>query len=146
MNNMKMLAIAGVIILVLLIGGAFLLTNKAQAPQNTDQENAPSNSGTGAQSNITNAENEETIVSVTSSGFEPSEIKVKAGTKITWINKSGGTANVDSDIHPTHLLFPFLNLGNFDNDESVSVVVEKAGTYTYHNHLNPNQKGTIIAE
>lgn len=65
---------------------------------------------------------------------------------MVWTNKSGATATVNSDAHPTHLLWPFLNLGSFDDGKSLSVVFDKAGTYTYHNHFSPSQKGTVIVE
>lgn len=85
-------------------------------------------------------------VTVTNDGFNPKTLTIKTGTKVVWANKSDGTVNVSSDNHPAHLLYLFLNLGSFGKGESVEVVVEKTGTYTYHNHLNPSQKGTIIAE
>lgn len=89
---------------------------------------------------------EKNTVTLTANGFEPPSITVKAGEKVTWVNKSGQPATVNSDNHPTHLLFPFLNLGSFDDGGTLSVIVEKPGTYTYHNHLNPGDKGTIVAE
>lgn len=85
-------------------------------------------------------------VSVTQSGFEPQTITIKPGVTVVWSNKSGGDVTVNSDNHPTHLLWPFLNLGKFANGSKVSVVFKTAGTYTYHNHLNPSQKGTVIVK
>lgn len=92
--------------------------------------------------------NSTTIVTVdlTSNGFNPSQIIVKKGERIIWVNKSGKIATVNSDNHPTHLLYPFLNLGEFNNGSSLQVVMNTIGTFTYHNHYQPSQKGTIIVK
>ena len=79
-------------------------------------------------------------------GFVPKDITVKPGTRVVWVNKSGKAATVSSDDHPTHSLYPFLNLGEFANGTTVQVVVEKPGKYSYHNHLNASEVGTITAE
>jgi plastocyanin len=86
------------------------------------------------------------VINVTKNGFEPKELTVKTGTRVIWINKSGEPATVNSDNHPSHLLFSFLNLGEFNDGSSVQVIFDKSGVYTYHNHLNPNQTGTITVE
>jgi len=85
-------------------------------------------------------------ITLTKSGFEPSELKIKAKTLVVWINKSGNPATINSDNHPTHLLYPFLNLGEFADGSSIQVMFDKPGRYTYHNHLNPTQKGTVLVE
>lgn len=89
---------------------------------------------------------EATVINVTSEGFVPSTINIKAGTKVTWFNISGQTVTVNSDPHPIHTDYPPLNLGEFANGQSVSLVFPKAGTYGYHNHLNPSQKGKVIVQ
>lgn len=85
-------------------------------------------------------------ITITSNGFNPSNTRIKAGTRVIWVNKSGIKVTVNSDNHPTHKTSPFLNLGLFENDSSVQAVVEKSGTYTYHNHFDPSQKGKITVE
>lgn len=88
----------------------------------------------------------EILITVTPYGFIPNVITIASGTKITWVNKSGSDANVSSDPHPTHTNYPQLNLGNFWNNGSVSLVFTKPGRYGYHNHLNPNEHGVIIVQ
>lgn len=85
-------------------------------------------------------------VNVTSSGFEPKSITVKRGEVVIWMNTTTKKATVNSDDHPTHKLNAILNLGSFDPKSSVQAYFDEAGTYTYHNELNPSQKGTIIVE
>lgn len=88
----------------------------------------------------------EAKVTLTKSGFNPQTLKVKVGTKVVWSNVSGATATVNSSPHPAHTDYPPLNLGQFDNGETLSLVFDKAGTYKYHNHLNSSQFGTITVE
>ena len=136
--NSKILVITALIVLVILVGITFISTqnkNKTTAQVNTQTNTKAQN----------NNESSMTVL-LTANGYEPAEIKIKAGAQIVWTNKSGSTATVNSDNHPAHLLWPFLNLGTFKNGETVSVVFDKAGTYTYHNHFNPTQKGKVIVE
>lgn len=85
-------------------------------------------------------------VSLTDSGFIPDTLKVKLGDKVIWTNNGSETVEISSDDHPTHELYPFLNLGPVEPTSMVRLIFRKTGTFTYHNHLNPSQKGTIIVE
>ena len=89
---------------------------------------------------------EETMITLTSSGFSPASLTVKVGTKVNFINNSGSSATVDSNPHPVHTSFAPLNLGAFKDSGTLSITFDKAGTYGYHNHLNATQKGMIIAD
>ncbi len=130
MNNKILLAI---IVLVVAVGAfAFFGNNKTSAPEETNS----SPEQTATTNNIL----------LSSSGFEPKELIVKTGTKVTWINRSGKSATVDSDDHPTHKLYPFLNLGQFADGVSIQVVFDKPGTYTYHNHFDASQTGSVKVE
>ena len=136
MNNKLILIIIGLIIVA---GGAFMAINNTKSQ--------PQTTGNQATAIPTQAEKpQQSDVTVTSSGYEPKTITVAPGTQVVWTNKSGVGVTVSSDEHPTHLLWPFLNLGTFEDGATVSVVFEKEGTYTYHNHLNASQKGTIIVK
>ncbi len=136
--NSKILIITAIIVLIIVAGIGFLSTQNKSKPitatkneiKNTPKESIPTS----------------TTVSVTSQGFKPSELKIKKGTLVIWTNESGNSVTVNSDNHPAHLLWPFLNLGTFKNGESVSVVFDKVGNYTYHNHFNPTQTGKVIVE
>jgi len=68
------------------------------------------------------------------------------GTKVVWIKKSGAVATVNSADHPTHLVYPPINMGEFKDGTSVQLVFDKPGTYKYHNHLIPSQTGTVVVE
>jgi plastocyanin len=139
--NSKILVFLATIVLVIVLGGYFLstLSSKTMQTQKPDTQNT-------TKETVKNKNIESVSVEVTEKGYQPAELKISAGSQVIWTNKSGTTVTVSSDNHPTHLLWPFLNLGSFSNDENVSVVFEKPGKYTYHNHFNPAQKGTVIVE
>lgn len=138
---MKNKLIIIIVLLVIVIGGAMLLNNKTSV-KNTNPSKTVNEQQTPSATKIVEGKD----VNVTSNGFEPQTVTIKAGQRIVWTNKSGGVVTVNSDSHPTHLMWPFLNLGRFDDGSSVSVVFEKPGTYTYHNHLNASQIGTVVVE
>jgi len=94
----------------------------------------------------TKEEASEPTITLTSAGFSPDNVTIKAGQKITWINKSGTEATVNSDPHPSHTNFQPLNLGSFADGASLSLTFDQTGTYGYHNHLNPNARGTITVQ
>jgi len=89
---------------------------------------------------------EEQVITLTTSGFSPKSLSVKPGTKVVFLNKSGKSASINSANHPDHLLYPPLNLGEVDNNQSVQLLFENTGTYAYHDHYNPTATGTITVE
>lgn len=139
--------IIAVIILVVLGAGAYLLLsqNKQATPvaqPSVTQEVTP----TAATTSATTPSAQEARITLQADGFFPATVTIKAGTKVIWTNNSGTTGDVNSDPHPIHTDYPPLNLGTFANNSSVSLVFDKPGTYGYHNHLNPGQRGTIIVQ
>lgn len=78
--------------------------------------------------------------------FQPPHITIKVGSKVTWINKSGKAASVDSGPHPKHSDYPPLNFGSIEDGEFRSLIFDEPGKYGYHNHLKSHQEGTIIVE
>ena len=79
--------------------------------------------------------------------FEPAEVVISKGTKITWLNKDSVGHSVKSDSHPAHDLFPELNSPMLDLDGTFSVLFDKAGEYTYHcDPHSQGMKGKIIVK
>ncbi len=104
-------------------------------------------SASSAAMQATTAPQSKTTITYTSSGFSPATLTIKAGDSVTFVNHATGDVQVNSDPHPTHTLYPMLNIGVITAGlSSDPVAFTKAGTYTYHNHLNPAQKGTIVVQ
>lgn len=145
MNNKVLLG--GIVLLVVVLGGLALFSKKSNqiTPAQTTQP-AQSTQTTTAPKGNESMMAKEVVVTVTKTGFQPQTVTVKTGTRVTWINKSGGSATVNSDDHPTHLLYRDFNLGSFPVDSSVQLVVIKPGKFTYHDHLHPDRTGSVIVE
>jgi len=103
----------------------------------------------------------EVIIKITANGFEPKEIEIIRGTKVTWINESSKPSWPASDIHPTHRLYPGSGIekcGTSEQDkifdacrglnqgESWSFIFNEVGEWYYHDHLNPSLKGEIVVK
>ena len=87
---------------------------------------------------------EKTTVSYTDSGFTPKSVTVKQGTTVTFTNNSSTAMWVASDVHPTHQLLPgFDELKSIQKGGTYEYTFVKVGTWTYHNHTSPGDKGTV---
>lgn len=136
--------IVGIFGAILVIGGIFLLAGNGESvpsPNETPEE-------TPMVFTQPTALETETVVQVTvdQNGFSPKNLKVKAGTTVVWVNQSGMAVAIYSAAHPTHLVYPPLNLGEVASGSSVELVFDKPGTYKYHDHLNPSQTGEVVVE
>lgn len=85
------------------------------------------------------------VIAIDPSGqFTPNVVKIKKGTKITWINKSEKPVWPASNPHPVHTGYAgFDSFGGLKAGEDYSFVFERAGSWKYHNHLNPFVGGVI---
>ena len=79
---------------------------------------------------------EDAQVFIESSGFEPANLNIPAGTTVTWTNHDGMAHTVfNSDkVFISEML---------DTGEKYSFVFHKAGTYPYHCSIHPKMTGTI---
>lgn len=143
-NGTLMTAI--VILVLILAGGFFYYQNQKsnpQTPATTVETTPPTLTQPPPASSA--AQNIETVtVVLNKTGFDPASITITPGSKVIFVNNSGENATVNSDPHPTHTNYPPLNLGSIDPGQSKNLTFDTPGTYGYHNHLNPSQRGTII--
>ena len=150
MNNKLVLVGLGLLALVLVTGAGFLFLSGKQN-NSQSQNNQSSETTTNTEELPTSEPTEEVTadeiqVELTTSGFSPNEITINKGTKIVWTNSSGKAATVDSALHPVHTTYPPLNLGSFNDGETLELIFNETGTFKYHNHLNPSQNGSVIVK
>ena len=103
----------------------------------------------------------EAAVAITSSGYGPSVVRLKLGGTVTWTNENSAPHWVASSVHPTHTVYPGSSIGKcgtaeaadiFDAcsalgpGESYSFTFNEAGTWGYHDHLNPGRRAQVIVE
>ncbi|MBI2021891.1 copper resistance protein CopC [Candidatus Daviesbacteria bacterium] len=75
---------------------------------------------------------EEVTVSLKNTAFNPQNLRVSAGTKVTWVNEDDVVHTVNTDSHPAHSYFTSQNSRNLQKGDKYSVVFEKIGIYPYH--------------
>lgn len=104
----------------------------------------------------TPAETHKTVtMEETSSEFSPAMITIKAGYTVTFVNNSSGNIRVSSDPHPTHTGYPttggcvgstFDSCAPIASGASWSFTFGSKGSWGYHNHFSPSQRGTVVVE
>jgi plastocyanin len=77
-------------------------------------------------------------VTITSGGYQPNLLTVKAGTTVTWTNNDSAAESVTSD---TAGLF---DSGSLAAGATFKFTFSQAGTFTYHSTTNPALKGTVV--
>ncbi len=82
----------------------------------------------------------------TSNGFTPQTVTIKKGDTVTFENKTGRSASVASNNHPTHLLYPEFDQYKTDQrgKDEFKFTFTKVGSWGYHDHLNAGMGGTVI--
>lgn len=146
---MNRLIIIAAVVIIVAIGGFFLVSGNKSSQISDVQPSvavSPEESASPTLTETSDEKTSETQIELTEDGFNPAKVTIKVGDEVIWKNNSGGSATVSSDPHPAHTLYPIINLGPFNDGDTHSVTFDKAGTYTYHNHLDASQKGTIVVE
>lgn len=123
------------VIAVLLLGWFYLRSSKSvYAPPQATPSSASASTAP------------EKIVTISSGGFSPEEIIIKAGETVAWVNSDTDDHTVNSAEHPTHLVYPSLNLEVIKPGEQKPLSFPTAGTYQYHDHLNPSLVGSVTVQ
>ncbi len=159
-KSMKKIIIGGIVVLVLVIGGWFLLSKNTQAPvtQNNQQTNQapPENTGTLPTSispTSTNPSTQNTAdasikvevatsktydVTYKESGYSPSTLTIKAGDTVTFKNQGPGGMWTASGMHPSHTVYSGTTLqqhcpdsANNSFDECQSVGTGQSWSFTF---------------
>jgi plastocyanin len=133
------------------------------SPAQTNQAPLPGSNGqvpSGPEPQVQNSQNEN-VITYTDSGYSPSTLRVKIGETVTFKNESSKSMWPASAFHPTHTVYSGTSLDEHCPDtagtafdackgflpgSSWSFKFTKAGTWKYHDHLNPGATGTIVVE
>jgi plastocyanin len=157
MNKQKQQGQAGVIaviiIVLVLIGGYYLWQRQQNAPMSVDFGN-----GIGTSPDTNNGDvtpGLPVVVSYTDTGFVPSEVTVKQGETVRFVNNGSRDVWPASAMHPTHEVYPEDVVGqclgsSFDAcrglklGESWDFTFNQAGSWGYHDHLGARYAGRVI--
>jgi plastocyanin len=86
-----------------------------------------------------------TEISYTDSGFSPSNINIALNETVKFTNNSTKKMWVASDPHPAHTIYPEFDAKKaMDSGESYTFTFTKLGSWGFHNHFNPEDKGTVV--
>lgn len=139
-----MLAI--IVIAIIVLGGWFLIRSQ-QTSTSTSSGLPPSSTESAAPSASEGATvQDKNTVEIAFNIFSPKDITIGVGESVTWQNLDAVDHTVNSAVHPTHLVYPPLNLGVIKPGESKSLTFPEAGTYKYHDHLNPSLVGSVTVQ
>lgn len=156
MNKNSIFLIVAVLLLVVI--GAWWALSRQEAPapaedlgqvEGTTEEAFVDDSKDGAAEGVT--------IRYTAAGFVPSAVTVKKGTRVTFVNETAEEMWVASDEHPSHTQYAGTNKDEhcldgqpsataFDQcGTSLSYVFafEKTGVWSYHNHREDEDRGTV---
>ncbi len=146
MSKNAVLVAAG--ILILIVGGWFLMRPKQTStviPQ-ADVATDPSTESNAVTTDGATVEETGNGVTITTNSYSPKDITIKVGESVTWTNSDSIVHTVNSAVHPTHQVYPPLNLDNIQPGDKKSLVFPTAGVYKYHDHLNPSLTGQVTVE
>lgn len=86
-----------------------------------------------------------TVVTYTDSGFAPATVQITQGDTVTFVNESTRGMWVASAVHPTHQLLPgFDQLKSVGMSGTYEYTFTNAGTWKYHNHVNPQDTASVV--
>lgn len=123
-------------------------------PEDTSDPVEPENS-----TQPTENEANTTVITHTNSGFSPETVTIQAGETVVW-ESDAGNMWVASDQHPSHTEYSGTSrtehCQNGDQTSSAfdqcsagdrfSFTFEQEGEWSYHNHENSFQGGTVVVE
>jgi len=136
-------------IVLLAFAGYFAFTNRAAAPLNLPTESEADAGDSFA-----------ATVVYSNEGFSPSNVNIKAGETVRFVNTSSGNMWVGADDHPTHTQYDGTSTkehcadgeetkGTFDQCQAVPAgaywqyTFDKEGVWAYHNHVKSSFGGTV---
>ena len=136
-----------VVIILLIVGfvGAKAVRNVANEPPVVQTVTTPTENpspAASASANITTA----ATFTLSSTAVTPASVTIKIGESVIWVNSSGSDVQIASLPHPAHTDYPPLNIGMVASSSQKSLTFPTAGTYKWHNHLNPAVHGTITVQ
>ncbi len=94
---------------------------------------------------IKQPEIKESTVIIEGFAFNPQEVSVKIGSKVTWKNEGSHMHRIINNQAENLIMGDLFDI-ILKPGEQGSFIFNKAGEYSYHCHLHPNMKGKIVVE
>lgn len=162
MNRNSIIALF--VVAVLVVVGIFYTSQNKEVPttETTTQQEINTTSETsietpsGMEVSVTNVQTGDVTVTYSDSGFSPSIITVKQGTKVTFVKSGSKNMWVAVDEHPSHTEYagtsrqehcPDTTGSAFDQcatGSTYTFTFNKTGAWDYHNHVMAGDTGKVI--
>lgn len=128
--------------------GGYAPAPSQEYPPTAQQTPQPVSPPTSQPSNLNQpTENVQNIVTYTDSGFSPSTLTIKKGDTVTFKNTASGGMWVASKPHPMHTDYPAFDAKRkIAPGETYEFTFTNTGSWGYHNHMNPSERGTIVVQ
>ncbi len=122
--------------------------NKTSNNDNSQNQNAQSQPAPGSQNPSSQyPTSQQHEIDMGADGFNPSTITVKQGDWVVFVNKDTQPHWPASNPHPTHTDLPgFDALRRIARGDSYKYQFKKAGTWGFHDHLNPSNGGSVTVQ
>lgn len=152
-SNLKLLLVVAGVGLLAAACNSGSNSNTSQPDQSSNQ---PSNSQQSAAPSFQQiTPGQQHVITYTDSGFSPKTLTIKKGDTVAFENTASDDVRVASNPHPTHEGYPttggcvsstFDSCGNIPSGQMWTFTFDIAGSWGYHNHLNPSEGGTIVVQ
>jgi plastocyanin len=87
------------------------------------------------------------VVAMDDRGPYPKRVTIKRGQAVNFVNRSQDDWWPASDPHPIHTDYEGFDAGRvIGPGHSWTFRFDRPGTWTYHNHLSPELKGTVVVK
>jgi plastocyanin len=87
------------------------------------------------------------VVAMEDGGPYPERVTIKRGQAVMFVNRSQDDWWPASDPHPIHTIYEGFDAGRVIRPgSSWAFRFDRPGTWTYHNHLSPALKGTVVVK
>jgi plastocyanin len=86
-------------------------------------------------------------VQVTKDGFVPASITIEKGSVVEWSSKDSTTSHIiEANPFPTGKDLPDLKSGQMGSGATYRFKFTQAGSFGYHDQLNPTTSGTVVVK
>lgn len=142
---MKKTILIIVILIIIGLGIYYVVSNNSvnNNPPNNSQVNTLSSIPTSPQvtpQTAPKAVSSAVTIDIKNFSFNPSQITLKVGTKVTWVNNDSVPHTITSDSGN------LLDSAILSPGQSFSFVFSDVGTINYHCNIHKSMKGTIVVE
>lgn len=146
------------VLLAVVLVASGCASNSTEAPD--ENNDAPPEEPQDPGTSPTNSSDNATVITYTSSGFQPQSVTIEQGETVIWQSEASRPMWVATDQHPVHSQYAGSSLREhcssgdqtsaaFDqcsSGSSFSFTFEKKGEWSYHNHEYSPHGGTVVVE